>query len=85
MPRRSRVGYVGQVGHAAKVGTFTVVRNPYQRNFGAAPVCALNASLEDQKLAGSGDPLSSEWSKVRSRPNLTNCFDSERENGCGNF
>ena len=57
----------------------------YDRNFGAAPVCALNASLDDQQLAGTGDPLSTEWSKVRSRPNLTNCFDSERENGCGSF
>jgi hypothetical protein len=57
----------------------------YDRNFGGAPVCALNASIDDQKLASSGDELSNEWSKVRSRPNLTNCFDTERNTGCGSF
>ncbi|MDI1252922.1 MBG domain-containing protein [Thermomonas sp.] len=57
----------------------------YDRNFGGAPVCALNASIDDQKLASTGDELSNEWSKVRSRPNLTNCFDTERNSGCGNF
>jgi filamentous hemagglutinin family protein len=57
----------------------------YDRNFGGAPVCAVNASIDDTGLASSGDGLSAEWTKVRSRPNLTNCFDSERENGCGNF
>ena len=57
----------------------------YDRNFGGAPVCALNASLEDQALASTGDGLSNEWSKVRARPNLTNCFETENENGCGSF
>ena len=57
----------------------------YDRNFGGAPVCAVNASIDDTGLASAGDGLSTEWTKVRSRPNLTNCFDSERENGCGNF
>ena len=57
----------------------------YDRNIGGAPVCAVNASLEDQQLASSGDELSNEWSKVRSRPNLTNCFESERKNSCGDF
>lgn len=57
----------------------------YDRNFGGAPVCALNASLQDQKLATTGDELSMEWSKVRSRPNLTNCFDTARKTGCDSF
>lgn len=57
----------------------------YDRNFGGAPVCAVNASIDDTGLASTGDGLSTEWTKVRSRPNLTNCFDSERENGCGSF
>jgi filamentous hemagglutinin family protein len=57
----------------------------YDRNFGGAPVCALNASLKDQKLVSTGDELSMEWSKVRSRPNLTNCFDNERKTGCDSF
>ncbi|WP_374351515.1 beta strand repeat-containing protein, partial [Thermomonas sp.] len=63
----------------------TVNTYVYDRNFGGAPVCAVNASIDDTGLASSGDGLSTEWTKVRSRPNLTNCFDSERENGCGNF
>ncbi|MDQ3039387.1 MAG: hypothetical protein M3R16_06275, partial [Pseudomonadota bacterium] len=57
----------------------------YDRNFGGAPVCALNTSLADEQVASTGDGLSNEWSKVRSRPNLTNCFDSERSNGCSSF
>lgn len=57
----------------------------YDRNFGSAPMCAVNTSLDDQQLASYGDGLSNEWSKVRSRPNLTNCFDSERKNSCGDF
>ena len=63
----------------------TVNTYVYDRNFGGAPICALNASLEDQQLASSGDQLSNEWTKVRSRPNLTNCFDSERRSSCGDF
>lgn len=57
----------------------------YDRNIGGAPVCAVNASLADQQLASAGDTLSNEWSKVRSRPNLTNCFDTERRSSCGDF
>jgi len=63
----------------------TVNTYVYDRNFGGAPVCAVNASLEDQQLVSTGDELSNEWSKVRSRPNLTNCFDTERRNSCGDF
>jgi hypothetical protein len=63
----------------------TVNTYVYDRNFGGAPMCALNASLEDQQLASTGDELSNEWSKVRSRPNLTNCFETERKNSCGDF
>ena len=63
----------------------TVNTYVYDRNFGGAPMCAVNASLDDQQLASFGDELSNEWSKVRSRPNLTNCFDSERRNSCGDF
>ena len=63
----------------------TVDTYVYDRNFGAAPVCAVNATLDDQALASSGDGLANEWSKVRSRPNLTNCFDSEKRSSCGDF
>ena len=57
----------------------------YDRNIAGAPVCAVNATLDDQTLAASGDALSTEWSKVRSRPNLVNCFDAERRSGCSDF
>ncbi len=63
----------------------TVNTYVYDRNFGGAPMCALNASLEDQRLVSMGDELSNEWSKVRSRPNLTNCFETDRKNSCGDF
>ncbi|MDE2406813.1 MAG: filamentous hemagglutinin N-terminal domain-containing protein [Xanthomonadaceae bacterium] len=63
----------------------TVDTYVYDRNFGSAPVCAVNASMADQQLASAGDGLANEWSKVRSRPNLTNCFDSERRTSCGDF
>jgi filamentous hemagglutinin family protein len=63
----------------------TVNTYVYDRNFGGAPMCAVNASLEDQQVASLGDELSNEWSKVRSRPNLTNCFETERSNSCGDF
>ena len=63
----------------------TVDTYVYDRNFGSAPMCAINASLDDQQLASTGDELSNEWSKVRSRPNLTNCFDTQRRSSCGDF
>jgi filamentous hemagglutinin family protein len=63
----------------------TVNTYVYDRNFGGAPTCAVNASLEDQQLVSMGDELSNEWSKVRSRPNLTNCFETDRKNSCGDF
>lgn len=63
----------------------TVETYVYDRNLGTAPVCAINATLDDQPLASAGDALAMEWSKVRTRPNLTNCFESQRRNGCGDF
>lgn len=63
----------------------TVNTYVYDRNFGGAPMCAVNASLEDQQLVSMGDELSNEWSKVRSRPNLTNCFETDRKNSCSDF
>ena len=57
----------------------------YDRNFAGAPACAVNASLSDEGLAAAGDTLANEWSKVRTRPNLVNCFDSERRSRCGDF
>ena len=71
--------------HADRPVRETINTYVYDRNFGGAPVCALNTSLSDEKIASVGHEISIEWSKVRSRPNLTNCFDSERKDGCSSF
>lgn len=55
----------------------TVDTYVYDRNFGAAPVCAKRKHWMIKFLASTGDALANEWSKVRLRPDLTNCFDSE--------
>jgi hypothetical protein len=57
----------------------------YDRNIGAAPICLATGPLEGDRAAQGGDVLAREWSRVRSRPNLTNCIDSERRNGCADF
>lgn len=63
----------------------SVVTYVYDRNFGSAPICAVNVAQAGPATDASGDMLANEWSKVRSRPNLSNCFDSERRNACGDF
>ncbi|MDO5609614.1 MAG: MBG domain-containing protein [Pseudomonadota bacterium] len=57
----------------------------YDRNFGSAPMCPIASLGEADALASRGDELSREWAKVRSRPNLSNCMDSERKNSCSDF
>ncbi|MDR6534996.1 filamentous hemagglutinin N-terminal domain-containing protein [Variovorax soli] len=57
----------------------------YDRNIGPAPICLATGPLEGDRAAQGGDVLAREWSRVRSRPNLTNCIDTERRNGCGDF
>lgn len=48
-------------------------------------MCPVTADVsQDQALAG-GDPLGNDWSKVRSRLNLLNCFSDNRNNGCSSF
>jgi len=56
----------------------------YERNFDAAQVCPIGDMESDSALAG-GDPLGNEWSKVRRRLNLLNCFSNDRRGGCGSF
>lgn len=57
----------------------------YDRNIGPAPICLATGPLDGDRAAQGGDVLAREWSRVRSRPNLTNCIDTERRNGCGDF
>ena len=56
----------------------------YERNFETTQTCPVGFAESDQALAG-GDPLGNEWSKVRRRLNLVNCFNDNRRNGCGSF
>lgn len=57
----------------------------YDRNIGPAPICLAAAPLDGSRAEQGGDVLAREWSRVRSRPNLTNCIDSQRRSGCGDF
>lgn len=57
----------------------------YDRNIGQAPICLATGPLEGDRAQQGADVLAREWSRVRSRPNLLNCVDTERRNGCGDF
>lgn len=57
----------------------------YDSNLGNAPTCPVGIASSDDRLAAGGDGLGNEWSKVRKRINLMNCFSNDRRGGCGNF
>ncbi|MFH0133609.1 filamentous hemagglutinin N-terminal domain-containing protein [Variovorax sp. VaC1] len=57
----------------------------YDRNIGPAPICYATGPLEGDRAAQGGDVLAREWSRVRSRPNLSSCVDTEKRNGCSDF
>ncbi len=57
----------------------------YDRNIGPPPICFATGPLDGERAQQGGDLLASEWSRVRSRPNLTSCVDTERRNGCSDF
>uniref|UniRef100_UPI0015C3B763 MBG-2 domain-containing protein n=1 Tax=Variovorax sp. KK3 TaxID=1855728 RepID=UPI0015C3B763 len=57
----------------------------YDRNLRAAAMCFATGPLSGDQASQGGDVLAREWSKVRSRPNLTSCVDTERRNGCSDF
>ncbi len=57
----------------------------YDRNIGTAPMCLATGPLDSTRQDQQGDALGREWSKVRTRPNLTSCVSSERKNSCGDF
>lgn len=56
----------------------------YDLNIGQAGICPVDTPL-GMKQESNGDTLGREWARVRTRPNLMSCLDSERENGCGDF
>jgi hypothetical protein len=57
----------------------------YDRNIGPPPICFATGPLEGDRAAQGGDVLAREWSRVRSRPNLASCVDTEKRNGCADF
>jgi len=57
----------------------------YDRNIGQAPICLATGPLDGDRAQQGADVLAREWSKVRSRPNLLSCVDTERRNGCADF
>jgi filamentous hemagglutinin family protein len=57
----------------------------YDRNIGPPPICFATGSLEGDRAVQGGDVLAREWSRVRSRPNLSSCVDTEKRNGCADF
>ena len=57
----------------------------FDRNLGAPPICFATGPLEGERAQQDGDLLAREWSRVRSRPNLTSCVATDRKNGCADF
>jgi len=57
----------------------------YDRNLGLPQMCVPDAPLDGAAHRSLADLLAMEWSRLRTRPNLSNCFDSGRKNGCGDF
>ena len=57
----------------------------FDSNLNGVPMCLSTDRLAADRVLPGEDSLSREWTKVRSRPNLTQCVDTGRENGCGDF
>ncbi|RYY81336.1 MAG: hypothetical protein EOO24_42315, partial [Comamonadaceae bacterium] len=57
----------------------------YDRNIGQAPICLATGPLDGDRASQGVDVLAREWSRVRSRPNLLSCVDTEKRNGCADF
>ena len=49
-------------------------------------MCVPDSPLDVEVASRSvADLLAVEWSRLRTRPNISNCFDSGRKNACGDF
>jgi filamentous hemagglutinin family protein len=58
----------------------------YDRNLGLPQICVPDSPLDVSVASRSiADLLAVEWSRLRTRPNISNCFDSGRKNACGDF
>src|SRR3546814_882950 len=77
------------IGPVGSVFPPDFVRDPpdnyvYNSNLGSPQMCALVDVMAGTQ-GREGDTLAREWSRVRSRPNLTNCVQTNRRNGCPDF
>ncbi len=58
----------------------------YDRNLGLPQMCVPDSPLDVSVATRSvADLLAVEWARLRTRPNISNCFDSGRKNACGDF
>ena len=58
----------------------------YDRNLGLPQMCVPDSPLDvDVASRSIADLLAVEWARLRTRPNISNCFDSGRKNACGDF
>ncbi len=57
----------------------------YDRNIAPVAMCFATGPLAGSRAEQTGDVLSREWARVRSRPNLTNCVSTDRSNACSDF
>lgn len=58
----------------------------YDRNLGLPQMCVPDSPLDVGLASRSvADLLAVEWARLRTRPNISNCFDSGRKNACGDF
>jgi hypothetical protein len=58
----------------------------YGRNLGLPALCsATGPDWFERAAQASTDLLSIEWSRVRQKPNLSNCLDLGQRNGCSDF
>ncbi len=56
----------------------------YDHNMGGAPMCAA-PGVTVASAVQEGDVLAREWSLVKSRPKLSSCVASDKQNGCSDF
>lgn len=72
------VGQVPTLGLPADSATFAA-------NLAGAPICLASEPLAGDGELADGDMLAREWSRVRTRPRLTNCLQSSRREACSDF
>ncbi|MBS0553875.1 MAG: hypothetical protein JSS47_15325 [Proteobacteria bacterium] len=57
----------------------------YDRNLGLPAMCVATGPLTGAMATQGSDILSIEWSRVRLKPNLSNCVDVDESHGCSDF